>query len=344
MTSEFPNYPHQRIGTLDALARVLAVPKDQLLTVASRAEVLYRIAAQEQKADGSIRQTFDAKPKLKEIQRKIKERLLQKVKFPPYLQGSLKGRSPRLNAESHKGAHLSISEDIQNFFPSVGRDHVVSIWRDFFRFSDEVSELLTALTVKDDGIPQGAITSSYMANLVFWDYEPRLVEQLAAMGLTYTRYVDDVIVSSRQHVTKEVQSLVVAKIYGMLGRYSLRPKRTKHEVSTRSKRMTATKLVINKRVALPKETRQNIRAQVFAIERRVLEGDRGADLVKALASASSRVGRLASMHPTMGQALKARLKVVRTTLASESPPEAFQVAVVSRAPQSVDEDFVPPWV
>lgn len=49
-------------------------------------------------------------------------------------------------------------------------------------FSDDVAEILTMLTTKDGGLPQGAVTSSFLANLVFWDYEPSLVEKLAFAG------------------------------------------------------------------------------------------------------------------------------------------------------------------
>ncbi|WP_208931843.1 reverse transcriptase domain-containing protein [Rheinheimera sp. F8] len=44
---------------------------------------------------------------------------------------------------------------------------------------------------------QGALTSSYIANLVFWDVEHQVVKRLKRMGLKYTRLIDDITISSK---------------------------------------------------------------------------------------------------------------------------------------------------
>lgn len=339
-TSLRPFYRNKRIGSIEALALALSVPKSTLLSVAEKSDKLYRIAAQELKSDGSLRQTFDAKPSLKAIQKKIKERLFANVFFPEYLQGSLKGRSPRLNAGAHINARIAISEDIQNFFPSVGRQSVCRMWTGLFDFPRDVAEILTSLTLKEGSVPQGAITSSDVANLVFWDYEPGLVERFLSQGLTYTRYVDDIVVSSAIFISKQTQSEIVAAIYSMLRHYSLLPKRSKHEVSTTAGRMTATKLVINNRVALVPELRQNIRAQVFSIERRIASGERGLEIGRLLLSAASRVGRLNSYHPSEGGRLKIRLKALRRIIELENLV-ASAPAAAGRSDMPID--VAPPW-
>ena len=181
-------------------------------------------------------------------------------------------------------------------------------------FSDDVAEVLTMLTTKDGGLPQGAVTSSFLANLVFWDYEPGLVEKLNARGLRYSRYVDDVSVSCMQRLQVEDQSRLVSEIYGMLLNHGFKPKRSKHEVFTAGRSMRTTKLLSNKRVALPVEQRKNIRAAVYALEKQIASGDCGATITKELARVSSRVGRLGSFHSKEATALKTRLKIVRRAL------------------------------
>ena len=154
-------------------------------------------------------------------------------------------------------------------------------------FSDDVAEILTMLTTKDGGLPQGAVTSSFLANLVFWDYEPSLVEKLAIRGLRYFRYVDDVCVSSMQRLQVKDQSRLVGEIYVMLLHHGFKPKRSKHEVFTAGKSMRTTKLLNNKRVALPVEQRQNVRAAVYELEKLVASGDHGTHLQKELARVAS---------------------------------------------------------
>ncbi len=44
---------------------------------------------------------------------------------------------------------------------------------------------------------QGALTSSYIASAVLFDVEPAIVQRLKSKGLSYTRLVDDIAISSR---------------------------------------------------------------------------------------------------------------------------------------------------
>ena len=336
-----PTYLFEPIHGLPALSRALGIHQEILIKYSHRAERLYRVARQEKKADGTLRQTYDAYPILKSIQTRIQQRLLKRVTYPSYLQGSLPGCSPRSNADIHVGAKIAFAEDIANFFPSCRLDLIKNIWTGLMGFSDDVAEILTILTTKDGGLPQGAVTSSFLANLIFWDYEPRLVEKLRARGLRYSRYVDDVSVSCKRRLQVEEQSQLVSEVYGMLLRHGFQPKRSKHEVFTAGKSMRTTKLVINRRTALPVEQRQNIRAAVYALEKRAACGDPG-NIAKELASVASRVGRLGSFHAKEGRALKKRLSILRQALEHLSAHVVTQAAPNPTA-ITTKENAHPPW-
>lgn len=336
-----PYYPHEPICGISTLAKALGVHQHILLRVASCADQLYRLAAEETKSDGTKRQTFDAYPVLKEIQTRIKIRILQRVSYPNYLTGSLPGCSPRTNADVHVGSKIAFAEDIANFFPSVSATLVKEIWRGVFGFSGDVADALTLLTVKDNGIPQGAVTSSYLANLVFWGYEPQLVRSFEMKGLQYTRFVDDITVSSKRRLSTNEQAQIVSAVYGMLRKHGLQPKRKKHEVFTSKRRMISTKLMNNRRVALPPDLRQNIRTAVFQLERRVARGQFDIDLSKEIARVTSKVGRLGSFHPSEAKKLKARMKVIRDKVAREATYISYPRSPFLEQESQASES--PPW-
>lgn len=336
-----PLYPHAAIHGLAALSKALGVHQTILTKCALDAERLYRVAKSETKSDGSIRQTYDAQPRLKAVQIKIKERLLQRVVFPLYLHGSLRGRSPRTNAETHVRAKITFAEDVSNFFPSASRALVQRVWADLFGFSQDVAALLTALTTKDGGLPQGAVSSSYLANLVFWDYEPGLVKILNLRGLRYSRYVDDITVSSPLRLDPSEKTYVVGQIYGMLLHHGFQPKRSKHEITTAAKSMRTTKLVHHTRVSLPPAQRKNTRAAVYALERRVTSGERGPDVMRELASVSTRVGRLGSFHKPQAIELKKRLDSVRSILRELAVPAVLSQHVGEV--ESTSNESTLPW-
>ena len=306
-----PKYDLKPIRDISALALSLGMPEKLLIDVAAQADTLYRKAKPIVKPDGSIRRPFDALPPLKPIQRRIKDRILKRVEFPEYLTGSLAGRDYRTNAAMHAVAKIVICEDVEGFFPSTKRERVMDIWLNFFRFSEDVANLLTSLTTKEGELPQGAITSSYLANLAFWNQEPRLQAKLAKREVVYSRYVDDIAVSSKQTLTKEEQTALIAQIYGMLKRQGYKAKRRKHETFTSGRRMLTTKLMVNRKPALQTKERQNIRAAVHALEQRIASGERGLGIKTELNRATSRVGRLGTLHPTEAKPLKLRLSHVR---------------------------------
>lgn len=338
-----PIYPFKPIGSLALLAQTLGVSVEHLQLLAAQANALYRLAKPIVKPDGSIRQPLDAKPPLKELHRRITERILLRVVYPPYLTGSLKGTEAKKNAEMHAGKRIVICEDIKSFFPSITDQAVNDVWRGLFAFPPPVASLLTTLTTKDGQLPQGAIPSSYLANLILWRHEPELHAQFAAQGITYSRYVDDVCVSSVDFMSKEVQTQVIGKVYGMLAKVGLKPKRSKHETYSRSTRMVTTKLVVNKKASLPQQKRSQIRAAVHHLE---IESAAAGHLdnLPRLGSVSVQVGQMNRFHPTQAEALKARLKdlrAVRSEVNSRGPGAPADTQDLSR--QEFDSPELPPW-
>ncbi|KDC32855.1 RNA-directed DNA polymerase [Bordetella bronchiseptica F4563] len=271
------------------------------------------------KADGTIRNTYDALEPLKEVHRRIKGQILDHVNYPAYLTGSIKGTDYKVNASLHVRAKIVINEDISGFFPSTSADRVFSIWRGFFGFSEDVAQCLTQLTTKHGELPQGAITSSFLANLVFWRDEPALRARFAAQGLVYSRYVDDIAVSSKAFLTDEEKSDVVRHVYGMLREHGYQPKRAKHEIATAGTRMAVTKLAVNAKPGLDKSARSRIRAVVHAVEQRVASGEALSLERGPYAQAMGQVRHLERFHPGEAAPLKQRLLALKKATKPQSP-------------------------
>jgi len=304
-----PRYTASPIQSLSALSRALGVTAEQLVAVAGRASSLYRVADRIEKADGSFRETFDARPVLKDIHRRIKIALLDRVKFPGYLTGSLKGQDYRTNALLHRNSKILISEDIAGFFPSTSHHLVHDVWSQFFGFSDDVSQCLTALCTKDGALPQGSITSPHLANIVFWRVEPTVYAEFSAKGIRYSRYVDDICLSSMTGIASVDKEAGIAVIYAMLARHGYSAKRSKHKIQTGKGRITATKLGVNVEPTLSKLQRGQIRATVHKIEL-AFESQDFVTVRSMLPSITGRVSMLTRFHAMEGAALKQRLAAV----------------------------------
>lgn len=337
-----PTYRCKSIRSIPALARALRLDVPVLIEAADVANGKYRVVPPK---PGSTRHTFDALGLLKEIHGRIKIAFFDKVQFPAYLHGSLKGCDYVTNASLHTNKKLLICEDVKKFFPSVGEAFVEDVWCGFFGFSPGVAKLLAKLTTKDGALPQGAITSSYLANLVLWRDEPLLHAKLASRGITYSRYVDDMAMSSVTYLSKENQTWAIAQLYGMLRRNGLKAGRAKHEIFSASEPMIATKLIVNRKPALAQKKRSQVRAQVKQLEIAHAEGA-DADTVQALATrAAQSVGQLGRFHKTQAGNLKTRIGVVRSTLPQLSVksittnPKGNKASTTSNVP----DDGLAPW-
>jgi len=323
-----PFYPHSPIHSISALARALGEPVERLIALAHRSSRLYRYVPQTKKDGITPRHTYDAHEPLKTIQRKIVDRILSKVAFPGYLHGGI--RDPKLprsiysNARVHTGAKTVILQDIADFFPSITNEHIHRLFVGLFRFSADVATLLANLVTREGQVPQGASTSSYLANLVFWDIEPALVTRFKAQGLAYSRFADDITVSSKTRIDQATTTQVIASVTWMLGQKGCLQKRSKLHVRKRGQALitsdkadavTVTGLVVNGPIpALPKKHRMAIRAAVKQLED-CFEGNSGqlsADDEKEARRVMGRIGRLIACGHPEGQRLKARIRVLLT--------------------------------
>jgi hypothetical protein len=265
-----PCYKQAPIRTLSTLAETLCLTPAQLAKLCANADRMYILKPQ-LKDDGTTRVTWDAKPQLKEVQEKIKNKLLRAVEYPRYLQGGIKdAEAPRdyvRNAAFHAGARCMVVMDIESFFPSTTADLVRQVWEGFFKFPPAVAQALTSLTTLSGILPQGAKTSNHIANLVFWRTEHEIISALEARGWTYSRHTDDIAISIRRPYVEEDIRCANQMLASFVSRYSYRIKRKKHHVYPRNVRMVLHKLTVNVHPALPLSKRAAIRAQHHQLKR-----------------------------------------------------------------------------
>lgn len=162
-----------------------------------------------QKTGGKVRNTLNPHPKIRHIQKKIKEKLLESdtiIKWPPYIYGTVKKKTKKspsrdyiAAAACHCQSKTIIKIDVENFYENIGYEEVYKIFNILYKYPKKISKILTDLTTYQGHVPQGALTSSHLASLVLFDIEPSIVRNLSFKKLTYTRYVDDITVSSTIH-------------------------------------------------------------------------------------------------------------------------------------------------
>jgi retron-type reverse transcriptase len=236
------------------LARRLGIDLDQLR--AWQPEYRERLIAK--KSGGTRRLLIPDRP-LRDLQRTILRRLLAKLRSHDAACGFEKGKSIVANARPHVGRAVVIKMDIVDFFPSISAMRIEAYFRRI-GWNREAAALLTRLCTHEGALPQGAPTSPRLSNLLHFGFDSRLTRRLARHDGSYTRYADDITLSLPRDVPKRVRGLVqytrrLAKVYGL--RIHLRGKL---RILRRHQQQRVTGLVVNEKVALPRQVRRWLRA------------------------------------------------------------------------------------
>lgn len=268
-------YPNLAIGSISKLASALDISEAYLKQVAAGPENFYSISTIPKKS-GGFRVISDPAKELKVVQRRIVRRILSKCSFPDYLFGSIKDEiNPRdfvRNAQYHVSAKEVIAFDIDSFFPSIQPQFIKRVFKFLLRFPDDVANLLVSLVTLNNGLPQGAPTSSYLANLIFYDVEHKFVKTLRSKGFVYSRLVDDITVSSPKSIPGAERTFVYNQIKKMLAEKRLKISAKKYAItntSTSGKKTIVTGLVIeNNLIKLPKQKIAQLGKRVYELKNR----------------------------------------------------------------------------
>ena len=214
--------------------------------------------------------------KLKDLQRRVLHRLLNPLLAHPAATGFVRGRSIVDNARPHVGRGVVINLDLADFFPTITAERVVALFR-ARGWDVDSAAILGRICTNEGHLPQGAPTSPAISNLVCRKLDERLDRLIQRLKGNYTRYADDMTISlpglgrnkrlrrhkgpktlSRpQFVSRNLLTLIRQIIEQEGFRIQMKKK---VRVQRPHQRQTATGLVVNQAVHLPRDVRRRIRA------------------------------------------------------------------------------------
>lgn len=91
--------------------------------------------------------------------------------------------------------------DIKNFFENINNQLIEKVFDYYFRIDDDTTNNEALIDFREmvtlEGkVPQGAITSPTLSNIVFRQLDLRIYKYCKKFNITYTRYADDLLFSS----------------------------------------------------------------------------------------------------------------------------------------------------
>jgi RNA-directed DNA polymerase len=148
-------------------------------------------------------------------------------------------------------------------------------------------------------LPQGAPTSPALANLAAFRLDRRLSGLAEAVGATYTRYADDLVLSC-DHRLRAPEAAIAA----IAAEEGFRVNRAKTRVMSRAARQTVTGIVVNERLNVPRREYDRLKA---ILHRAAMDGPGELDA----ASLEGKIAWVESLNATRGRKLRAEFARIR---------------------------------
>jgi RNA-directed DNA polymerase len=225
------------------------------------------------KKSGGVRLLEAPKLRLKRIQRMVLHQILDRV--PPHsaAHGFRPGRSALTYAAGHTAQALVIHLDLEDFFASIVAGRAYGIFRQC-GYPEPVAHLLTSLVTNSvphrvwanaplpptellpahrrlgerlahAHLPQGAPTSPSLANLAAYRLDRRLAGLSAAAGFAYSRYADDLALSSTARPSSNTVDRLAGTVHRIVGEEGFRVSTAKTAVMPAGQRQRLAGIVVN---------------------------------------------------------------------------------------------------
>ncbi|HLI02429.1 MAG TPA: reverse transcriptase family protein [Acidimicrobiales bacterium] len=283
------------------------------------------------KATGGLRLLEAPKPVLKHAQRVLLRTVLSAIPPHPAAHGFTAGRSARTHAAGHVGRAVVLRLDLEDFFGSVTAGRVFGLYR-ACGFPEAVAHLLTALatnSVPTDvlaaaplvtgpvtpvhrraaqhlahaHLPQGAPTSPALANLAAFGLDRRLSGLAARAGLVYSRYADDLALSSASRRSAAEVRRTVELVREIVAAEGFRLNEAKTAVRRAGQRQRLAGVVVNATPNVDRREYDRLRAVLTNTARSGPAGQNRDGLPDFRAHLLGRIAWVAHLNPHRGERL-----------------------------------------
>lgn len=180
------------------------------------------------------------------------------------------------NAKCHRNKHYVLNLDLANFFSSFnfGRVRGFFIKNNNFLLSPDIATLIAQIVCHENELPQGSPCSPIITNLITHILDIRLTQLAKKYKCSYSRYVDDITLSTNQKVFLEKLALnssklnaweIGAEVEKIIKRsgFEVNPQKTRLQFPT--SRQVVTGLVVNKKVNVKNEYYRYARSMCHAL-------------------------------------------------------------------------------
>ncbi len=265
------------------VAALLRVPVSYLTSVLYRQGVeSYYNRWEISKKGGGTREITAPRSSLYVLQHRLSIALQSVYQPKPSVHGFVRGRSVVTNAAQHLRKRWVLNVDLQDFYPSLNYGRVRGVlMAGPFNCAPEAATVMAQIACVDGVLPTGGPTSPVFSNMICMRLDGRLMRLARSHQCWYTRYADDLTVSSRQRSFPEelasrdpdaVRTILGEEIRTAIEENGFSVNDNKTRLQTTDVRQAVTGVTVNEKLNVDRRYIRLIRAMLHSIETLGFEG------------------------------------------------------------------------
>ncbi|MDA6066698.1 retron St85 family RNA-directed DNA polymerase [Idiomarina abyssalis] len=223
------------------------------------------------KKNGKTRKIYHPNRELKVFQRVLLDNVLDRLNQHAASMAYSKGSSIKLNAEEHAKNNYLLRMDFSKFFESISSDDIYQFCKDvlskeFSYWTEDDTEVFTRFVCRKGSLVMGAVTSPAIANLILYEFDETLSRFCLSMGVSYTRYADDMYFSTnKRNLLRGVERKVYKEVKELQLPKSLKINNSKTYHSSKKRRRLVTGLILTDdgNVSIGRDKKREVRSLVF---------------------------------------------------------------------------------
>jgi RNA-directed DNA polymerase len=228
------------------------------------------------KKNGGVRVIQCPDVELMQIQRVLNHGLIHAYMTyaPTSAHGFTLKRSIVTNAKNHANQAWVLNFDLLDFFHSFDKEDVKTLFLSPpFECDNNVADILTKLCTTQRGLPQGAPTSPTLSNWLTINLDDRMMQFAAKHNLRYSRYADDITLSSSEAIPLEIAIkdqrswLLGDELVSIVEDCGFKVNPRKTRLQTQHNRQVVTGLTVNSCVNVNRTFVRNLRGMIHALEK-----------------------------------------------------------------------------
>lgn len=299
------------------------------------------------KKNGTSRVLHNPDTLLRGAQYHILNGILNNIKVPEYIWAFERNKSIPAMARLHTNKEFVISVDIKDFFTSIKQHYLMEVFTSL-GIAEKPARTLSELCTYKSFVPQGALTSPKIANLVTAATFGPIIKAYCDTKpcLTMTIYADDITISSTDS-TIDV-SEILQEVSNAIRCAGFRVNREKTKVMRKKNRQYVCGVVVNKKTNMLKKDRYKLRAIVHNTTKNGIEAEALKSSVESGIFASHIKGKinwLKQLNPSLGKKSDDKFEAYLETLLTPSALDNTKIETETEAgtSKSITEPEALPW-